>query len=73
MLKKLRASYPQYNNSIRFVLIDWGKFSAHDVTISRKISRRSTLVLFKDRTESGRLVGETSEQKIKGLLDKGLK
>ena len=73
MLKKLRASYPKYNNSIRFVLIDWGKFSAHDVTISRKIPRRSTLVLFKDRTEIGRLVGETSEQKIKGLLDKGLK
>ena len=73
MLKKLRASYPQYNNSIEFVLIDWGKFSSHDVTISRKIPRRSTLVLFKDRTEIGRLVGETSEQKIKGLLDKGLK
>jgi hypothetical protein len=73
VLKKLRASYPQYDKSITFVLIDWNTFRSHTVTTSRKIPRRSTMVLIKDGTEIGRLVAQTSEQKIKALLDDGLK
>ena len=73
MLKKLRASDPEYDKSIPFVLIDWDTFSAHAVTTSRKIPRRSTMVLINDGTEIGRLVAQTSEQKIKALLDDGLK
>jgi thioredoxin 1 len=73
VLKKLRASYPQYDKSITFVLIDWDTFGSHAVTTSRKIPRRSTLVLVKGGTEIGRLVAQTSEQKIKALLDNGLK
>ena len=72
VLKELRASNPQYDKSITFVLIDWDTFSSHDVTISRNVPRRSTLVLVTGGKES-RLVAETSEQKIKALLDKGLK
>ena len=72
MLKKLRASYPEYDKSITFVLIDWDTFSAHAVTTSRKIPRRSTLVLIKGGKEIGRLVTQTSEQKIKAFLDTGL-
>ena len=72
MLKELRASNPQYDKSITFVLIDWDTFSSHDVTISRNVSRRSTLVLVTGGKER-RLVAKTSEQKIKALLDKGLK
>ena len=73
MLKKLRASYPEYDKLITFVLIDWDTFSSHAVTTSRSIPRRSTLVLIKDSEEIGRLVAQTSEQKIKALLDSGLK
>ena len=73
MLKKLRASYPEYDKSITFVLIDWDTFSTHAVTTSRKILRRSTMVLIKGGKEIGRLVAQTSEQKIKALLDNGLK
>ena len=73
MLKKLRASYPEYDKSITFVLIDWDTFSTHAVTASRKIPRRSTMVLIKGGKEIGRLVAQTSEQKIKALLDNGLK
>ena len=73
MLKKLRASYPEYDKSITFVLIDWDTFSSHAVTTSRRIPRRSTLVLIKDSEEIGRVVAQTSEQKIKALLDSGLK
>ena len=72
MLKELRASNPQYDKSITFVLVDWDTFSSHDVTISRNVPRRSTLVLVTGGKEN-RLVAETSEQKIKALLDKGLK
>ena len=72
MLQKLRASYPEYNNSITFVLIDWDTYKNHDVTTSRKIPRRSTMVLIKGGEEADRLVAQTSEQKIKALLDKAV-
>ena len=72
MLEKLRASNSKYGKSINFVLIDWDTFSSHDVTISRRIPRRSTLVLIKGGKETGRLVAEISEGKIKALLDNGL-
>lgn len=70
MLKKLRASYPQYDKSITFILIDWDTFGSHAVTTSRKVPRRSTMVLIKGGTEIGRLVAQISEQKIRALLDK---
>ena len=73
VLKKLRASYPEYDKSITFVLIDWDTFSTHAVTTSRKIPRRSTMVLIKGGKEIDRLVAQTSEEKIKALLDNGLK
>ena len=73
MLKKLRASYPKYNKSITFVLIDWDTYKTHDVTTSRSIPRRSTMVLIKGGKEVKRLVAETSEQKIKALLDSAIK
>jgi thioredoxin 1 len=40
------------------------------VTTSRKIPRRSTLVLIKGGEEVGRLVAVTSQAQIKALLDK---
>ena len=73
MLQKLRASYPKYNKSITFVLIDWDTYKTHDVTTSRSIPRRSTMVLIKGGKEVKRLVAETSEQKIKALLDSALR
>ena len=73
MLRKLRASDQEYDKSITFILIDWDPFNKHEVTISRTVPRRSTLVLIKGGKEVGRLVAKTSEQAIKALLDKGLK
>jgi hypothetical protein len=72
VLEKLRASNSEYGKSINFVLIDWDTFSSHNVTTSRRIPRRSTLVLIKGGTETDRLVTEISERKIKALLDNGL-
>ena len=73
VLKKLRASHPEYDKSITFILIDWDTFSSHTITSSMKVPRRSTIVVIKDGREIGRLVGQISERKIKVLLDKGLK
>jgi len=73
VLQKLRASYPKYNKSITFVLIDWDTYKTHDVTTSRSIPRRSTMVLIKGGKEVKRLVAETSEQKIKALLDSAVR
>jgi len=72
VLIKLRASNPKYEKSITFVLIDWDTFSKHAVTTSRKIPRRSTLVLIKGNQEKW-LVAKTNEETIKAFLDNGLK
>ena len=72
MLNQLRESEPKYNQSITFVLVDWDTYRKHKVTTSRKIPRRSTLVLIKNGEEVKRLVAQTSEEKIKTLLDIGI-
>ena len=72
MLEKLRASNPKYDEAINFVLVDWDTFRSHAVTTSRRIPRRSTLVLIKGGREKW-LVAKTGEQKIKELLDHALK
>ena len=72
MLNKLRASNPKYDKAIKFVLVDWDTFRSHEVTTSRRIPRRSTLVLTNGDREKW-LVAKTSEQEIKELLDHALK
>ena len=72
MLNKLRESEPKYNQFITFVLVDWDTYKKHEVTTSRKIPRRSTLVLIKNGEEVKRLVAQTSEEKIKMFLDIGI-
>ena len=72
MLKKLRAGYPKYNKNITFVLIDWDTFKDAEVTTSRRIPRRSTMVLIMGGKEVARLVAQTNEQEIKALLNKAV-
>ena len=70
VLKKLRASYPEYNKTITFVLIDWDTYKNTEVTTSRRIPRRSTMVLIKGGKEIARLVAKSDEGEIKALLMK---
>ncbi|MFV0295153.1 MAG: thioredoxin family protein [Hyphomicrobiaceae bacterium] len=72
MLHRLRESQNKYNDAITFVLVDWDTFKDKPVTTSRKIPRRSTFVLIKGGKEIDRLVAETSEKRIKAMLDKAL-
>ena len=43
-----------------------------DVMRSFGATSRSTLIVFKGKTEMGRLVGDTREKSIKALMEKGL-
>lgn len=72
VISKLRRDNPAYNSSLTFVSVDWDDFRRHEVTTSRNIPRRSTLVLLKGNRELGRIVAGTSESQIKALLDRAL-
>jgi thioredoxin 1 len=73
VLKKLRASYPEYNKAITFILVDWDTYRDKPVTTDRKIPRRSTFVLIKGGKDVNRLVAATGEAQIKAMLDQALK
>lgn len=72
VINALRAAHPEYDAKLMFVRVDWDDFKNHDVTKSRGIPRRSTLLVLKGDQELGRIVAGTSEADIKGLLDIGL-
>ncbi len=72
MLKSLRASDTKFNEGITFIRVDWDTYKRHAVTKSRRIPRRSTLVLIKDGKEVDRLVAATGKDRIKSLLEKAL-
>lgn len=72
VINALRAANPAYDQAMVFVRVDWDKFGRHDVTTSRNIPRRSTLLVLKGNQELGRIVAGTSEADIKALMDKGL-
>lgn len=71
-IKALRAEDPAYDKNLVFIRVDWDDFSTHDVTTSRNIPRRSTLILLKGDQELGRIVAGTSKDDIKALMDKGV-
>jgi len=68
----LRAKHPEFDMHMVFVRVDWDEYSSHEVVKSRKIHRRSTLIVLKGNKELGRVVAGTSNSVIKKLLDKGV-
>ncbi len=71
-INQLRAENPRYDEAMTFVQVDWDRWSKEPVTTSRKIPRRSTLLVLKGDKELGRIVAGTSTSQIKALLDSGL-
>lgn len=69
VIEKLRAEDPGYDARIVFVRVDWDTFKRDEVTTSRNVPRRSTLVLLQGDAELGRVVASTRESDIKALLD----
>ena len=71
-INALRAADPAYDAAMVFVKVDWDDFSGHEVTTSRSIPRRSTLLVLKGDQELGRIVAGTRKSDIKALMDTGL-
>lgn len=72
IINELRASNPDFDANITFVKVDWDTYSSHEVTTSRNIPRRSTLIMLKGDEELGRIVAGTSSDEIKALIELGL-
>ena len=72
VIEALRAADPKYDAAITFVKVDWDTYMSHEVTTSRNIPRRSTLIVLRGKDELGRVVAGTSQEAIKKLMDAGL-
>lgn len=72
LINQLRERNPIYDEHITFVRVDWDIYADHEVTESRKIPRRSTLILLNGEEELGRIVAGIDINKIKAMLDAGV-
>ncbi|GAA0776375.1 thioredoxin [Roseibium denhamense] len=72
IISALRSANPAYDEALEFVRVDWDDYANHEVTKSRRIPRRSTLLVLKGDQELGRIVAGTQEAEIKALMDTGL-
>lgn len=68
----LRGENPAYDENVLFVRVDWDAYGRHEVSTSRNIPRRSTLLVLKGDQELGRIVAGTSKSDIKALMDLAL-
>ena len=72
LIQQLRDRNPIYDEHLMFVRVDWDVYSDHDVTESRNIPRRSTLLVLNGEEELGRIVAGIDINKIKALMDAGV-
>jgi thiol-disulfide isomerase/thioredoxin len=72
VINALRDQNAAYDSAMTFVKVDWDTFKKDNVTVSRNIPRRSTLIVLRGDEELGRIVAGTSESQIKKLMDLGL-
>lgn len=72
VISQLLQENPAYAAKMVFVRVDWDQWSDKPVTTSRKIPRRSTLLVLRGDKELGRIVAGTGKAQIKALLDMGV-
>lgn len=72
IIGELRANNPEFDKNISFVRVDWDTYGSHEVSTSRKVPRRSTLILLQGEEELGRIVAGTDADQIKALLELAL-
>ncbi|MBE1282370.1 MAG: thioredoxin [Rhodobacteraceae bacterium] len=72
VIHALLAQNPDYAAKVAFIRVDWDDYRKAEVTTSRNIPRRSTLIVLKGDQELGRIVAGTSEADIKALMDTAL-
>lgn len=71
VINALRAKGEPYA-SMTMLAVDWDDNRESPLIGKYNVPRRSTLIMFKNGKEVGRVVAGTSEKQIKDLLDKGL-
>lgn len=71
-INALREANPAYDTAITFYRVDWDTHGRGDFSTALNVPRRSTLVMFRDGVEVGRIVAGTREADIRALLDTGL-
>ena len=72
VIGELIQENPAYLKNVEFVRVDWDDFRKAEVTTSRQIPRRSTLLVLKSNKELGRIVAGTAKSDIKALMDTAL-
>lgn len=70
-ITQIRGNTDKYDEMV-FVRVDWDEYGRHAVTTSRKIPRRSTLLVLRGSEELGRIVAGTRLADIKALMDLGV-
>ena len=51
-------------------MVDWDSYGRSQLARDLKVARRSTLIMFRDGKELGRVVARTDKASIGGLFDK---
>jgi len=72
VISDLRSENPAYDESIMFIRVDWDEYRRAEVSTSRNIPRRSTLLVLRGDEELGRLVAGTGVEDIRALMDTAL-
>lgn len=72
VISELRGENPAYDDGIMFVRVDWDDYGRAEVSTSRNIPRRSTLLVLKGDEELGRIVAGTAVDDIRALMDAAL-
>ena len=72
LIQQLRDRNPIYDQHLTFVRVDWDVYGDHEVTESRNIPRRSTLLVLNGQEELGRIVAGTTIKEIQALMDVGV-
>ena len=72
VMDDLCAFNPAYDKAMVFVRVDWDDYGRHTVTTSRKISRRSALLVLRGSEELGRIVAGTRVSDIEELMNLGV-
>ena len=70
VINALRGTGSPYQG-LTIMQVDWDRNRRSPLISKLNIPRRSTLIMFKNGKEVGRIVAGTSRSQIKGLIDKG--
>lgn len=70
VINALRTQGEPYNN-LTVLAVDWDEHRSSPLIADLNVPRRSTLIMFKDGKEVGRIVAGTGEAQIQELIDKG--